>query len=95
MMLFVHAFIIEGTNAMSMMSGTHAMSQTLNLPEYRHMHREATAKMTRMATKGDAVRVRMKDNMAMPTRNMSQPVRPSLYSMNMNPTYTRADPVSL
>ena len=71
------------------------ISHHLNLPEYRQMHRDDTPASTRTAVKGDAVRVRMNRSMAIPTMNISHPERPSLYSMKMNPTYTRADPVSL
>ena len=59
------------------------------------MHRDATDITTRIATYGDAVRVRINESMAIPTRNMSHPESPSLYSIKMKPTYTRADPVSL
>jgi len=86
MMLSVHAFIIDGTKASSIIRGTHAMSQNLNLPEYRQIHNEATAAMTRIAVNGEAVNVRINDRMAIPTRNMSQPERPYLDSMKMNPT---------
>ena len=48
-----------------------------------------------MATKGDAVNVRMNISIAIPAMKISHPDNPSLYNMKMNPTYTRADPVSL
>ena len=91
----VNAVMIDGTNAMSTMSGTPMMNHHFNLPEYRHMQKEPTPAITRTATKGEAVSVRMNRRMAIPTMNRSHPESPSLYSMNMNPTYTRADPVSL
>ena len=51
--------------------------------------------ITSIATKGEAVKVRINERIAIPARNISHPESPSLYSINMNPTYTRADPVSL
>ena len=82
----VALFRIIGTKAMRVMSGTPMISHHLILPEYRHMHREPTPAITRIATKGEAVRVRMNSRIAIPAMNISHPDRPSLYSMNMNPT---------
>ena len=72
--------------AISTMTGTPTMNHHLILPEYRHMHKEPTPAMTRIATKGEAVSVRMKSRIAMPMMKMNHPDRPSRYSMNMNPT---------
>ena len=42
----------------------------------------------------DVVSVRINSRIMTPRKNRNHPERPSLYSTNMNPRYTRADPVS-
>ena len=68
---------IRGMNAISTISGIPMISHHFNLPEYRLMQSDPTAAITRTATYGEAVRVRMKSSMAIPAMNISHPESPS------------------
>ena len=87
--------INRGKNAHSTISGMPINTHHLPLPEYSIMQKELTPASTSSATKLEQVSVRINSRIAIPAINISHPERPSRYSINMNPTYTKADPVSL